>query len=139
MNAPLDLEGIKARLEAATPGPWRYVGNTVYIDPMSTNSSRQPRYWALPGDWETAALIANAPTDLAALVAEVEAMRAELESQERAHAEEIARYQARLSEAHRAHAGALDKLAWLGHVHSTNSRCAACAAYDERVAKRSAP
>jgi hypothetical protein len=72
------------------------------------------------------------------LTAEVEAMRGEIESQERAHAEEVARYQARLSEAHRAHADALDKLAWLGHVHSDNSRCAACAAYDGRIAKRSA-
>ena len=69
---------------------------------------------------------------------EIRAMRAELESQERAHAEEVARYQTRLSEAHRAHADALDKLAWLGHVHSDNSRCAACAAYDGRIAKRSA-
>lgn len=69
-------------------------------------------------------------------LAEVEAMRGEVESQERAHAEEIARYQARIAEAHRAHASALDKLAWLGHVHSANSRCAACAAYDMRQAAK---
>ncbi|MCG6493401.1 hypothetical protein [Kitasatospora sp. A2-31] len=27
-NAPLDLDAIKARVQAATPGPWRWRGNT---------------------------------------------------------------------------------------------------------------
>lgn len=66
----LDLEPIKARLAAATPGPWEM----------------QDEYIACPdGDFvctivdggteRDAMLIANAPTDLAALVAEVEALR----------------------------------------------------------------
>jgi hypothetical protein len=51
----LDLDPIKARLAAATPGPWVYSCNDAY-------------------------LIANAPTDLAALVAEVERLRAAIKS-----------------------------------------------------------
>lgn len=52
----LDLQPIKSRLAAATPGPWRF-----------TKIRPQPN--------PDADLIANAPQDLAALVAEVERLR----------------------------------------------------------------
>ena len=84
----LDLDAIKARLAAATPGPWWSDSG----DPLSTNMAV-----AVIGGWQVQAsrpfvgdrvtpakddadLIAHAPTDLAALVAEVERLREELDS-----------------------------------------------------------
>ena len=80
----LDLEVIKARLAAATPGPWEQM--------PSKNKGGVDRYVGPPGcgpicemsvireKWgDDMRLIANAPTDLAALVAEVERLRAEVE------------------------------------------------------------
>ena len=79
MNDPIltpDLAAIRARLAAATPGPWlRYGDGTyeVYVDadqddlPSVTHGSDRP---------EDADLIAHAPTDLAALCDEVEWLRA---------------------------------------------------------------
>lgn len=77
----LDLEPIRNRLSDGTPGPWRQVGNTVYIDPAH---AREPRWWALPGDYETASLIANAPTDLESLLVEVEDLREERDTLQQA-------------------------------------------------------
>jgi hypothetical protein len=78
----LDLEPIKARLSAATPGPWKryyagidldgeemwYVGHnggTVTIDGVAGDIPYTP----------DAEFIAHAPSDIAALVAEVERLR----------------------------------------------------------------
>ena len=83
----LDLEPIKERLAAATPGPWR-----VWTDPDPTKvrATAVETAWChgdIEGDTELitdylptdadAEMIAHAPSDLAALVAEVEQLRAE--------------------------------------------------------------
>ena len=82
----LDLEPIKERLAAATPGPWR-----VWTDPDPTNvrATAVETAWCygdIEGDTELitdylptdadAEFIANAPEDIASLVAEVERLRA---------------------------------------------------------------
>jgi hypothetical protein len=80
----LNLEPIKARLAAATPGPWRQM--------PSKNKGGVDRYVGTPGcdpvcemsvireKWgEDMCLIANAPIDLAALVQEVERLRRDRE------------------------------------------------------------
>ena len=66
------VEEARVLLEAATPGPWRTVGNTVFID---LEDSRDTRWWALPGDQETAEFIAAAPRLVAGLLAEYDRAR----------------------------------------------------------------
>ena len=71
----LDLEPIKARLAVATPGPW-------HVEPEATACGSfvarmpgiyiEPEHQHLAPAGNDAALIANAPADIAALVAEVE-------------------------------------------------------------------
>lgn len=75
----LDLQPIKDRLAAATPGPWTASPN---VQPLGVAAVAEvntvlvlasgPLYGSPMRD---ASLIANAPTDLAALVAEVERLR----------------------------------------------------------------
>lgn len=79
----LDLQPIKARLAAATPGPWE----PAELQGQSRRNSffsvavvgRREVRAGIPcqaqPDERDADLIANAPTDLAALVAEVERLR----------------------------------------------------------------
>ena len=89
----IDLEAIKDRLAAATPGPWvvRFEPDADGCDdywriemPTENGGHRtqmaNPRHeeWT-PERREDWVLIANAPADLAALIAEVEELRAELE------------------------------------------------------------
>lgn len=70
-----------ARCEAASPGPWHTVGNTLYIVP----ENREPPYeegldwFAMPGNADTAAFIAAARTDLPDALAELTEARAEVE------------------------------------------------------------
>jgi hypothetical protein len=86
----LDLEPIKARLAAATPGPWR-----VWTDPDPTKvrATAVETAWChgdIEGDTELitdylptdadAEMIAHAPEDLAALVAEVERLRGQIDA-----------------------------------------------------------
>lgn len=73
----LDLNPIKARLAAAAPGPWEcsrerpdHTGDHVVCE-----ATFDVRRVASAGRWVNALLIANAPGDLAALVAEVERLR----------------------------------------------------------------
>lgn len=88
--AELDLEPIKERLAAATPGPWR-----VWRDPDPTNvrATAVETAWCygdIEGDTELitdylptdadAELIANAPEDIATLVAEVERLRGQIDA-----------------------------------------------------------
>jgi flavin-dependent dehydrogenase len=77
----IDLEAIKARLSAATPGPWRRDGNHRAkvrggdgdtLTRVVPESSDEP--WS-PTDEANADLIAHAPGDIAALIAEVERLR----------------------------------------------------------------
>jgi hypothetical protein len=78
MPEPVNLDAIKKRLEAATPGPWPFTGNvggklvTELVRALVDDPTVTTRY---DGDRR---LIANAPTDIAALVAEVERLRAEM-------------------------------------------------------------
>ena len=73
----LDLDPIRARLAAATPGPWERM-------PAEVSDTRPADCYDVWGgdDWLCASvhhtnadLIAHAPADLAALVAEVERLR----------------------------------------------------------------
>jgi hypothetical protein len=73
----LNLEPIKARLAAATPGPWE-IGE-VCEDASRRFVSGAGLIIATPRSWEghyDAELISHAPSDLAALVAEVERLQA---------------------------------------------------------------
>ena len=76
-----DIEAIKGRLTAATPGPWRRDGNHRAkvrggdgdtLTRVVPESSDEP--WSLT-DEANADLIAHAPGDIAALIAEVERLR----------------------------------------------------------------
>ena len=82
----MNLEPIKARLAAATEGPWFVEGmpETAECRVLAIDGEPEPdnNYWgcipvtsggSVPAD---ADLIAHAPTDLARLVAEVERLRA---------------------------------------------------------------
>lgn len=85
MTTPLDLASIKARLAVATDGPWRVQGgvtadgfvcaDTCLVDGGDGESviwQGENGIEATPGD---ADFIANAPSDLAALIGEVERLR----------------------------------------------------------------
>ena len=74
----LDMEPIKRRLADATPGPWHHGGagaiNTIKGEAVFQIAGARSgaNHW-MPD----ALLITHAPTDLAALVAEVERLRGE--------------------------------------------------------------
>lgn len=76
------LAEIKARLEKATPGPWTYKGGILgnkYLDQnpgIFLDRSIEPPI-------NNIEFISHAPTDIAALVAEVERLRAFIDVQER--------------------------------------------------------
>jgi hypothetical protein len=89
MTEPLDLDPIRARLEAASPGPWRWEdwgdppvdhgrsAHTLASDELSLTkaictAAQATSMWKNPAD---ADLIAHAPSDIAALIAEVERLR----------------------------------------------------------------
>ena len=82
----LDLDPIRARLAAATPGPWEYrpfteidpdgafdLAHVVADDPDDPAGDQVSVCASIMRP--DADLIANAPTDMAALVAEVERLR----------------------------------------------------------------
>ena len=84
----LDLEPIKERLDEATPGPWDFyvLPQSAGITVATIHSEHGPREtcWTvdLPpeiggmGTEKDAEFIANAPEDIAALISEVERLRA---------------------------------------------------------------
>jgi hypothetical protein len=70
----IDLEAIKGRLAAATPGPW-YVDESLRgVEAQTHGYPVEIVAWTGRAD---AVLIAHAPGDIAALVAEVERLRAD--------------------------------------------------------------
>ena len=87
--AELDLDAIKARLAAATPGPWAiwhdldHQGFTTvgdadsYAEILANGECEESNPTAHVYVEEDANLIAHAPADLAALVAEVERLEQE--------------------------------------------------------------
>lgn len=87
MSEKLDLDGIKARLAAATPGPWIWHASP-WEDHAGLAVLHFPVYNPKPGaandvavtvvkSAADASFIAHAPEDIAALVAEVERLRAD--------------------------------------------------------------
>ena len=77
----LYLDPIRARLAAATPGPWEVdecSDETTVIVAGSDLTIICSELWQGWEGTQDAALIANAPADLAALLAEVERLRTEL-------------------------------------------------------------
>lgn len=86
----IDLAPIKERLAKATPGPWRVWRDP---DPTKVRATAVETAWChgdIEGDTELitdylptdadATFIANAPEDIAALVAEVERLREQVEA-----------------------------------------------------------
>ena len=77
----LDLEPIKARLAAASPGPWQWFGSQGEVGTFGMLSTKGSAMLQIkqanqfPIDAEMC-LIEQAPIDLAALVAEVERLQA---------------------------------------------------------------
>lgn len=81
----IDTAAIEARLASATPGPWVRIGQYVAAPTIGCNCAAPPEYGHEPncgaepiaqaGD-NDADLIAHAPTDLRALLDEVERLRA---------------------------------------------------------------
>lgn len=71
-----DLTPIKARLEAAPPRPWKVVGENYCLEgfPQVEYADERGSYIRVHKAAD-AHFIANAPTDLAALISEVEALR----------------------------------------------------------------
>jgi hypothetical protein len=83
----LDLADIEARLKAATPGPWGYKAGFLkhYVFSLDAQEdfgiSLQELHWNDGHEVPAAAnaqFIANAPTDIAALIAEVRRLRREV-------------------------------------------------------------
>ena len=89
MTEPLDLNPIRTRLEAASLGPWRWEdwgdppvdhersAHTLASDELGLTkaictAAQATSMWKNPAD---ADLIAHAPSDIAALIAEVERLR----------------------------------------------------------------
>jgi hypothetical protein len=76
-----DLEAVEARLDAATPGPWECNGDGEAAGHTLTIYGRDRGRWVahVPNRDlnNNADLIANAPADLRALLAEVRTLRAE--------------------------------------------------------------
>lgn len=77
---PTDLDAIKARLAAATPGPWRHLGQGYIVHPGTEydGCGVPDRSTRIPLRDADADLIAHAPDDLAALLAELRATTADL-------------------------------------------------------------
>ena len=88
MKHQLDLEAIKTRIAKATPGPWEWVvrpkrhmllhrfsarGSFTVLETQGDVEAEYP--CATDADRD---LIQNAPTDLAALISEIERLHAEL-------------------------------------------------------------
>lgn len=86
MNKPLDLSAIKARAEAATPGPWSDLCYIVYAQtkPGSTfdiplaDASLDECPFSHDQCEANAQFIAHARTDIPALIAEVERLNGEV-------------------------------------------------------------
>lgn len=91
MTKPVDLEAIKAQLAGRTPGNWELGDGWVYTTPIYDDDRRltpigrvakyaDPERQAAERDrvQRDLDLIAHAPEDLAALVAEVERLRGDL-------------------------------------------------------------
>ena len=87
------LQAIQKRLENATPGPWRIWQNPYNADDVAVETAWC--HFGIEGDTELitdylptdadAEFIAHAPEDIAALLAEVERLRARIEKVRELH------------------------------------------------------
>lgn len=90
-NQQLDLDGIEARANAATPGPWCtdsweiYQGSEYEAGAEWIGETCRGRVEGLAQDRADAAFVAAARTDVPALLAEVRRLRAELAAETRLH------------------------------------------------------
>jgi hypothetical protein len=90
MGKMLDLESIKARLAAATPGPWQWFGSQGEVGTFGMLSTKGSAMLQIkqanqfPIDAEMC-LIEHAPADMTALVAEVERLRAAMDEEDDLH------------------------------------------------------
>lgn len=75
------LKEIRERLAKTTPGPWRQIKDGLLACGLPSDTYTIKGEHVVAGDVyrEDAAFIANAPTDIADLLAEVERLKAELE------------------------------------------------------------
>jgi acetyl-CoA carboxylase carboxyltransferase component len=76
MSDKPDIEAIKATLAAATPGPWELVDFPVMfprVQSIAEDKSNICETWG----WADAKFIADAPANIAALLAEVERLQRE--------------------------------------------------------------
>ena len=83
-----DLQPIKDRLAVATPGPWwaskeKSFGTYLAVAVVGCNEVLAEYDGYRHSDDDDADLIAHAPADLAALVAEVERLRGAIQTHER--------------------------------------------------------
>lgn len=79
MSDQIDLDAIRARVAAATPGPWHVWASQPEVQVQNADGQclAAVETWGVGRGCIDADLIAHAPTDLAALCDEVERMRAE--------------------------------------------------------------
>jgi hypothetical protein len=90
----IDLDAIKARAEVATPGPWEEDGSEIYVvgsRAWVAESCHLAEYGVTAHGDLDAEFIAHARTDVPALVAEVERLRADLAGVGRMAREDYAR------------------------------------------------
>ncbi|HDZ38156.1 MAG TPA: hypothetical protein ENH62_07710 [Marinobacter sp.] len=71
------LVAISARLEAATPGPWRVVDKGDFLE-SDAGPIADLRYFHIPDNEKNADFIAHAPTDISWMAEEIKQLRAEL-------------------------------------------------------------
>jgi hypothetical protein len=133
MTAP-DLDAIRARAEAATPGPWERSGSLVQAG-RRARRARVGQTWGLA--WkQDAEFIAHAREDVPALLDEVERLRGEAENWKRhawAQGEEAAEHlDARVKA--EAQVQAVRAL----HVDDGNGWCEGCDRYSRNCPTRDA-
>ncbi len=85
----LDLAPIKNRLAKATPGPWDAYSVPGFKSEAPYTAvgigEKEARLVRFDGAWPDADFIANSPTDIAALVAEVERLRTQIDAAREHH------------------------------------------------------
>lgn len=109
-TTPLDIEVIRKRLEAATPGPWEYrrwndESHIVEINDITGWRKDYPECyiakiggWGYSGKYANAEFIAYAPTDIAALLTECDKLKNENDKLRENYADHMVVYEALLDE-----------------------------------------
>lgn len=76
----LDISAIRARLEAATPGPWKFIADRYNPGSIILSHWESDGAPLIPDD--DIPFIANAPTDVKALLDEVTSLEAKVKELE---------------------------------------------------------